>query len=179
MWWRTLKTPTTYCATSGTMSLRSITRPLYPSIIRMGLPSALNALADRFRSVFEVELEIDEAVAELESPVKPGLEEPVRLALYRVAEEALGNVAKHSEAAQARVSVALLSSEEIRLVIQDNGQGFDPAVAARGHGLLSMEDYVTALGGTLEMKSGDGSGTTVKVLIPIACPQPSRLGELA
>ena len=62
--------------------LRSITRQLYPSIIRMGLPSALNSLADRFRSVFEVELEIDEAVAELESPVKPGLEEPVRLALY-------------------------------------------------------------------------------------------------
>ena len=88
-------------------------------------------------------------------------------------------MAKHSEAAQARVSVALLSSEEIRLVIQDNGQGFDPAVAALGHGLLSMEDYVTALGGTLEMKSRDGSGTTVKALIPIVCPEPSRLGELA
>ena len=78
--------------------LRSITRQLYPSIIRTGLPSALNSLADRFRAMFFVELEIDGGMSELESPVAPKLNDSVRLTIYRITEEALGNVAKHSEA---------------------------------------------------------------------------------
>ena len=156
--------------------LRSITRQLYPSIIRTGLPSALNSLADRFRTVFAVELELDQEIAELERPQKPSLNESLRLTLYRVTEEALSNVAKHSHAREVRVSLSLSPSREVHLTIRDNGQGFEPSEVSPGHGLLSMEDYVTALGGTVEVKSSLGLGTLVAASVPVSCTQSSSQG---
>ena len=153
--------------------LRSITRQLYPSIIRTGLPSALNSLADRFRTVFAVEVEIDEAIVDLESPVKlkPKLNESLRLNLYRVTEEALSNAAKHSQAQEARVSLSLTPSQKLLLVIKDNGQGFEPSAAQQGQGLYSMEDYVTALGGHIEVHSAVGAGTMVVASVPMSNAQ--------
>ena len=146
--------------------LRSITRQLYPSIIRTGLPSALNSLADRFRNVFCVELSIDDRIAELESPMRPKLNESLRLTVYRVAEEALSNSAKHSQADEATVSLSLSSTQEVLLVVTDNGHGFEPRGAPQGQGLLSMEDYVTAMGGTIKVRSAPGIGTTVQASFP-------------
>ena len=148
--------------------LRSITRQLYPSIIRTGLPSALNSLGDRFRTIFPVELGVDEGIAELETLVKPRLNESLRLTLYRVAEEALNNVAKYSDASEAKVSLSLSPTQEVQLVIQDDGRGFDPARTPPGQGILSMEDYVTAMGGTLDVSSAAGIGTTVTASVPVS-----------
>jgi len=156
--------------------LRSITRQLYPSIIRTGLPSALNSLADRFRGMFDVDLEIDKDIAEVESPMRPSLNESLRLTLYRIAEEALSNVAKHAQAGEARVTLRLLPKQEVLLVVGDNGQGFEPSKARQGQGLLSMEDYATALGGTIEVKSGIGKGTTVVASFPVSLPQAPKDG---
>ena len=146
--------------------LCSITRQLYPSIIRTGLPSALNSLADRFRDMFAVELRIDEGITELESPMRPKLNESLRLTVYRVTEEALGNSAKHSQAEEATVSVSLSPTGELHLVIEDNGHGFNTLIAPQGQGRLSMEDYVIALGGTIEVSSAPGLGTKVMASFP-------------
>ena len=153
--------------------LRNITRQLYPSIIRTGLPSAFNSLADRFRTMFDVEMEIDQAIVELESPVKlnPKLNESLRLNLYRVAEEALSNAAKHSRAKEAKVSLSLTPSEKFLLVIKDNGLGFEPSGGSQGQGLHSMEDYVTALGGHIEIHSAVGAGTMVVASVPMSNAQ--------
>ena len=148
--------------------LRSIIRQLYPSIIHNGLPSALNSLADRFRGMFDVEMDIDDGIADLEDPIKPRLKEDLRLTLYRVAEEALGNVAKHSHAGNVRVNLGLSPTQHVLLEVQDNGRGFDPAKGSLGHGMLSMEDYVTALGGTLEVISAAGAGTTIRASVPVS-----------
>ena len=78
--------------------LRSITRQLYPSIIRVGLPSALNSLADRFQCMFKLEVDVDDRLAEMETSVSSSIRDEIRLALYRIVEEALTNVAKHSMA---------------------------------------------------------------------------------
>jgi NarL family two-component system sensor histidine kinase LiaS len=80
-------------------------------------------------------------------------------ALYRVAQEALANVAKHSHAS----AVALLLSfapAAVRLVVKDNGVGFDPIQGTTGFGLQSMHQRLMALGGTLLVESGQ-RGTTV------------------
>ena len=114
--------------------LRTITRQLYPSIIRTGLPSALNSLADRFRSVFSVEVLIDKDVAEMDNPMNPRLNESLRLTLYRVAEEALGNVAKHAQANEVWLSLSLSPARELMLVVRDNGRGFDRSTAKVGAG---------------------------------------------
>ena len=148
--------------------LRSITRHLYPSIIRVGLPSALNSLAERFRCLFDVQVDMDGRVAEIEEPISSGFRDDLRLAVYRVVEEALTNVAKHSKATKTRIFLEFSSPEEICLTVQDDGQGFEPRDATPGHGQLSMEDYVEAQGGRLEVHSAPGLGTTVKAWIPVS-----------
>lgn len=147
--------------------LRYIIRHLYPSIIRIGLPSALNSLAERFHGVFDVEIDIDEAVSEIEGSMSSGLSVDLRLSLYRVVEEALTNVAKHSQASRVQITLGYSSDTEIYLTIQDDGRGFDPSDASPGTGHLSMQDYVEDLDGKLEVESAPGSGTKVKVWVNV------------
>ena len=148
--------------------LRSITRQLYPSIIRTGLLSVLSSLADRFHTVFEIHLDVDKRLTEMESASGPGLDEQIRLTLYRVAEEALSNAAKYSQAREATLRAYLSPLHEAVLEVEDDGEGFRPQETPPGQGLLSMEDYVTALGGRLEVRSSPGTGTTVSASVPIS-----------
>jgi signal transduction histidine kinase len=95
--------------------------------------------------------------------------------LYRVAQEALTNVVKHSGAQNAQVRLAV-DSDCARLSVRDDGRGFDPAAALarerdREHfGLEGMQDRVAALGGTCAFDSHPGSGTAVIVSIPLVAP---------
>ena len=146
--------------------LRSMTRYLYPSIIRIGLPGALNSLAERFQSVFNVEIAIDDQFAAMERSNCPGLGDDMRLIVYRIVEEALTNVANHSGADRAKIPLGLSSSTEIYLEIQDNGRGFDPAKVSPGCGLLNMKEYAEALDGRLEVEAFLGWSTAVKVWLP-------------
>lgn len=153
--------------------LRSITRHLYPAIIQIGLPSALNSLAERFHSIFNVEIQVDTEAARIEGSVSSGFDNDLRLTLYRVTEEALTeealtNVARHSQGDKVTICLGFSSDMEIYLTIEDNGRGFDAARVPRGHGLLRMEDLAGALGGRLEVDSAAGQGTTISVFLPIA-----------
>ena len=148
--------------------LRSIIRHLYPSIIRIGLPSALNSLAERFQGIFEVTIDIDETISEIESSMSSGLSVELRLSLYRVVEEALTNVAKHSQASKVLICLGFSSDTEIYLTIEDDGRGFIPSEALLGDGHLSMEDYVEALDGRLLVDSTPGQGTKVSAWVPIS-----------
>jgi signal transduction histidine kinase len=100
------------------------------------------------------------------------LDGPVELALYRVAQEALSNVAKH--AAARNVSLTLQRrNDEIVLVVEDDGRGFaEPdltASASEGRlGLVGMKERAALVGGTLQVESSSERGTTVVVRIPIA-----------
>ena len=71
--------------------IRSITHRLYPSILRYGLVPALQSLTDTFQETLDVELELDEAFVRLEKEDHGLIPEQVRLAAYRIAEEAFGN----------------------------------------------------------------------------------------
>ena len=89
-----------------------------------------------------------------------GCDEPptdVRVALYRISQEALNNVAKHSGATRAILSLTC-EGEEVRLVIEDNGSGFDPATAGAGQlGLGIMRERAESVGATLELDSKPNS----------------------
>ncbi len=89
--------------------------------------------------------------------------------LFRVAQEALSNVARHSDAQHVEIVLAW-SEEQMRLTIHDNGRGFDTArVTGKGVGLASMRERLEALHGTL-LVSSSSSGTTVKASVPLAVP---------
>ncbi|MGE5690263.1 MAG: sensor histidine kinase [Pseudomonadota bacterium] len=87
----------------------------------------------------------------------------VREALVRVAGEAVSNALRH-----ARVDrVALeLRSDPVRLVVRDDGCGFDPRRVRRGFGLTGMRERVEAVGGAFAIRSAPGAGTTVEALVP-------------
>jgi signal transduction histidine kinase len=88
----------------------------------------------------------------------------VQVAFYRIAQEALNNVAKHSSASQATVSLHF-RSEGVELSIEDDGRGFDPAHTAPEHlGLGIMCERAEAIGATLKIESQPGHGTRVGVV---------------
>jgi signal transduction histidine kinase len=93
------------------------------------------------------------------------------ISLYRIAQEAFNNTLKHAQATQLSVSLTLQASN-ILLVIQDNGQGFEPKAKVRnqqnmtGNGLSNMRTRTELLGGKLTIKSTIGGGTIITVKIP-------------
>lgn len=150
-----------------TSDLRNISTELRPPVlVHFGLSEALHSYVDQYRTRYpDLEIELDAA------PEKSMLPLPVRLALYRIAQEALTNVARHAQAR--RVWVAFrLEAEEIRLTIRDDGRGFTPPkrwieLERAGHlGLSGIAARVGSIGGHLEVASAPGQGTKLGVVAP-------------
>lgn len=90
--------------------------------------------------------------------------------LLRILQEALANIARHSQGDQVKISLGNVGDDTV-LKIMDNGVGFEPDKVARGVGLRSMQERAETLGGTVEVTSIIGEGTTLKVSVP----QPQNL----
>ena len=91
----------------------------------------------------------------------------IALNLYRVVQEALSNVAKHSGARRAAVSLSA-RGDSIRLTVKDAGRGFDSALArSRGLGLINMDERVRSLGGNFSLQTQPGQGVHIEVRVPI------------
>lgn len=90
------------------------------------------------------------------------------LCIYRIAQEALQNVHKHSGSAEARVELTVVS-RCIELRVSDKGTGFAPALAASGSGLglVGMAERARTLGGQFSVESSPGHGTSVMASVPI------------
>jgi signal transduction histidine kinase len=79
--------------------------------------------------------------------------------------EALANTVKHGNARQASVALAL-DDGRLRIDVADDGQGFDPTDVAASSGLTGLRDRLAAIGGTLDVQSAPGSGTTLTAIVP-------------
>ena len=91
-----------------------------------------------------------------------------REALFRIAQEAISNVRRHSQAATVSVSLQR-QADAVVLQIADDGRGFDPTAVGPGHwGLISMRQRVESRGGQLRIESTAGQGTRIVVQLPIA-----------
>jgi signal transduction histidine kinase len=129
----------------------------------LGLSSALrwyaNTLQERIKLAVHVEILGEER--QVASPVK--------IALFRIAQEALTNVVKHSQAKNAQV-VLTYGDKSVQIRVTDDGRGFDMEAAGSGKrvswGLKGMEERTSLLGGKFEVHSRPGQGTTVEVSIP-------------
>jgi two-component system sensor histidine kinase UhpB len=87
------------------------------------------------------------------------------LALYRIAQESLRNVATHSGVREAKVRLAR-ESGQIVLEISDQGKGLEPRNGSVGIGVMSMRERARLAGGTLTLTSQPGTGTIVRVMLP-------------
>src|SRR5215203_1259758 len=114
----------------------------------------------RYRSGAEVTVELGEEIPDDRLP--PGTPE----ALFRIAQEALANVARHARARQVRVRLGL-QGEAVVLEVVDDGQGFDRETASPGMGLRNLRERAESLGGKLELASEPGGGTRISARIPL------------
>jgi len=142
--------------------VRLISRNLRPSELDdLGLVAALRTLAHDFQKRTRIR-------AQLKAEATSGsLSREGNMTLYRIAQEALNNVEKHSGAK--KVTITLTHSRaEIRLIVRDNGKGFRPSSNGKsGWGLQNMNERATLLGGVFEASSFPGRGTTISVRIPL------------
>lgn len=146
-------------ALAGTRDLSHRIRPA--RLEERGLVAALRDLAAQ--SGFPVVVRAERAAAD------PRLLDPtVLLEAYRIVQEALANAARHSEAAEAHVSIKRLE-DRLVVVVDDGGAGFDPArVSESGIGLAGMLERARLLSGGLSIESAPGAGTRVTLSLPIA-----------
>jgi PAS domain S-box-containing protein len=137
-----------------------------PTLSAFGLEKAIRSHVEDFQEKYpKIKVELSLAHDKLLLP------EDVRLALFRVAQQALSNVARHSHATNVSVRLTL-DAEEVYLEITDNGDGFEmPSNLMKflraGHfGLAGATERVRALAGNLTVESQPGGGTTVRAVVP-------------
>jgi two-component system, NarL family, sensor histidine kinase DevS len=149
------------------VKLRRLITELRPaSLDTIGLEAALYALAQQHQQAGEIRIDCDfELSRAAEERPAPLLE----TAVYRLVQEALNNVSKHSHAQRAELKVRELPSQ-IEIEVSDDGLGFEPNLVREGFGLVGMRERATLLGGTLRVESAPGSGTTVSAEIPLSSP---------
>jgi two-component system NarL family sensor kinase len=125
------------------------------------LAEALAALAEKWAAQEDLQVDFEAVGGHRPLPVR------LEAGLYRIAQEALTNVARHSGAR--RVTLRLVTTpDQARLSVEDDGRGFDPAqVSAGRYGLVGLNERARLLGGTLRLESSPGAGTRVEVVIPL------------
>ncbi|MBX3637416.1 MAG: sensor histidine kinase, partial [Rubrivivax sp.] len=144
-------------------SVRRIAADLRPLMLDdLGLAAAIEWLAAEAtrRLGMQVQVEVDE--------LDPELGEPLAIAVYRMVQEALTNVARHARASRVQV-VLHCRGGELRLTVQDDGVGFDlPAPGRPGsYGLLGMRERARLLGGRVEIDNPPEGGGRVRVWLPL------------
>jgi signal transduction histidine kinase len=145
--------------------IRDLMADLRPPVLDdYGLLAALRWHGEQFARRTDITVDV---IGEEPAPRLPA---HVEEALFRIAQEALTNVAKHSGAEHATVKVDM-DSQTLRLVVTDHGIGFesaqlDASMVSQGWGLLSMTERAEAVGGRCQIKSGPGQGTRVIVEVP-------------
>jgi PAS domain S-box-containing protein len=144
-------------------SIRRISTQLRPSVLDdLGLVEALRWQVRDFqkRGSVSVQFECTEETLKLEAGVTTGL--------FRIFQEALTNIARHADATEV-LALLIKKEDQLVLTITDNGKGFDPNAAKKKKtlGLLGMKERTLMMKGAYEIKSQPGSGTSLRVSVPI------------
>jgi two-component system sensor histidine kinase UhpB len=141
---------------------RRLVRRLRPEVLDMlGLHGAVEEMVNHYRSaglVFDFHTEGDFSQ----------LGNALAISAYRIVQEALSNIMKHAGAGFVRVSLVLSEANDaLQIEVQDDGEGFDPALASEGIGIIGMRERVFALGGSMQVHSTPGEGTLVAIALPL------------
>lgn len=130
-----------------------------------GLLDAVNHLAENWRQEnpqTDCKLRLDQSC--------PILQDSLNIAVYRIIQEALTNVARHARASEVTITIAqfhIPSAHMLEIVIQDNGVGFDRLLAGPCFGLAGMRERIEAVGGTFHISGGVNAGVRVSAVIPL------------
>jgi signal transduction histidine kinase len=142
--------------------LRNLSHGLDPAPLRhLGIRAALKSLLDAFQQTYGVDMDVVIPAG------MPRLADEAELCIFRITQESLQNIVKHSGAGKIKIVLAQ-TPRQTRLTVSDWGQGFvrSAAIHKGGLGLLSMEERALSIGGRLTVNSAPGKGTEVRLTIP-------------
>jgi two-component system sensor histidine kinase UhpB len=145
----------------GLEDIRRIARELRPEALDdLGLTSALAALTERFarQARLEIDLHVDHDL--------PRLSREAELVIYRVAQEALTNVARHSGSVTAALRLERSGPDRVTLVVADDGRGLTPEANA-GSGMQGMAERASTVEAALNVGNRNGGGTQIRLDVPI------------
>ena len=147
-------------AEAALADMRSLILELQPEALeREGLVGALAKRVDAIKGRYGIDVSAD-------LPEEPPIPVDTKQAMYRIAQEALHNVVKHSRAKHASVRLRI-DSDAVAMEVVDDGEGFDPSGSYPDHfGLQSMRERAESRGGGFQVESRPGEGTTVRVRVP-------------
>ena len=141
--------------------VHNLSHELHPSRLKMlGLRSALQGLCREMSSAHDLHIGFESG------PIPDPIPYEAALCLFRVAQEALRNVVKHSAARDAYVRLGHANGM-LKLRIADSGRGFSSGARRDGLGLVSMRERVNFLGGQIAVQSNAGSGTRIDIRVPL------------
>jgi signal transduction histidine kinase len=159
-WSRHLTQARSLARSSLTEARRSV-RALRPEQLENAtLAEAIGELARGWSQQSGIAAELETAGTPARAPAD------IEAALFRVAQEALTNVARHATAAKVRITLTYLD-DTLLLDVADDGIGFDPAAGTGGYGLVGMRHRLDGVGGTLTVESTPGYGTTLNAAVPL------------
>jgi two-component system sensor histidine kinase UhpB len=145
-----------------------------PALDELGLLPAIESHVRSIREITEIDLSLD-----AEGTPDGDLPPEASLAVYRIVQEALSNVVRHSGATRASVRV-VREPDRLVVTVEDDGHGFNVAevrAARRGLGLFGMGERAAYLGGRVDVQSAPGTGTRVRAEIPLRDPAPGEEDE--
>ncbi len=138
---------------------------LHPALLDdLGLAAAIEWQARTFEARHGIRAEVQQ------EGLVTRLPREVELAAYRIVQEALTNIAKHSRASSCRIQLRR-SDANLEVIVEDDGRGFDAMDMAdprRGLGIVGMRERAALLSGRLAVESGNGEGTRVNVRLPVS-----------
>jgi len=147
--------------------IRSLSHALHPVVLdEVGFEGAVDAYLPQFEHRTGIEIQYEKTGASRE------LDQNVSIHVYRVMQEALSNVARHSKSHRAAVRLRYLPSSVV-LEVEDQGVGFGKK-EQQGMGLVSMRERVELVNGHVEFSHGSGGGALVRITVPSAAPEESR-----
>jgi len=148
-------------AEAALADMRSLILELQPEALeREGLVGALAKRAEAIKGRYDIDMRTD-------LPDEPPIPVGTKQDIYRIAQEALHNLVKHSRAKHASLRLRV-DRDALTMEVADDGEGFDPSQSYPGHfGLPSMRERAESGGGELQIESRPGEGTTVRVRVPI------------
>lgn len=146
------------------LDIQQLSHRLHSSKLQyLGLGPALKNLCAQVEKRHHVKIDLH-----ADDPIE-GVSREVELCIYRVAQEALHNVVKHSDADRAAITLSSDGSV-VRMEISDNGKGFNQEEPLQGLGLASMRERLSIVGGDLQIRSSAGHGTVLFIQAPLAGP---------
>jgi signal transduction histidine kinase len=148
--------------------VRQVSRQLYPSVLSSGLVPGLQSLLEGIDQTLRIRLNLDQNLLLSEREDNRLIPETIRLAAYRIIEEAVTNIVKHANASRVQIDVGYEADVSLHISVSDDGQGFDLVKTNLGFGTMSLHDLAETSGGSCSILSEPGKGTHITATFPLS-----------